>query len=239
MKLYDELIIKFNQLVPNNQEKKLELDDAWEEVSDRSMILRSDMAFELGADRLPGIGLTLITGSDEFVLKDNITLIGEDISKLEGDAPYARIAIVKVDDEAMGEGNILYKAIRNLEFTKYHFYPEGFMIRVSSTKQRESVRVSKEALKKGLSFAKTGTMLINAFKKQPNVKAVKVIYITDPDFDYASLRTIGYDADDITQAIDHILKNVPMDCKACSLQKICDEIEGLRELHFQGNITNE
>lgn len=239
MKLYDELIDRFRHLVTDTNARKLSLDDNWPEVSDRSMILRSDMAYELGAERLPGIGITLVTGSDEFVTEDNVTLVGEDLSKLTMDSPYARIAIVKVDDEAMGEGNILYKAIRNLEYTKYHYYPEGFMIRVSSTKQRESVRISKEALKKGLSFAKTGTMLINAFKKQPNVKAVKVVYITDPLFDYEALRKIGYDADDITSTIDHILKNVPMDCKACSLQKICDEIEGLREMHFQGNITNE
>jgi len=23
-----------------------------------------------------------------------------------------------------------------------------------------------------------------------------------------------------------------MDCKSCSLQQVCDEVEGLRELHF-------
>lgn len=239
MKLYDELIDRFRHLVTDTNVRQLSLDDNWPEVSDRSMILRSDMAYELGAERIPGIGITLVTGSDEFVTEDNVTLVGEDLSKITKDSAYARIAIVKVDDEAMGEGNILYKAIRNLEYTKYHYYPEGFMIRVSSTKQRESVRISKEALKKGLSFAKTGTMLINAFKKQPNVKAVKVVYITDTLFDYEALRKIGYEADDITSTIDHILKNVPMDCKACSLQKICDEIEGLREMHFQGNITNE
>ncbi len=239
MKLYDELIDRFNRLVADDIKRELSLDDDWAEVSDRSMILRSDMAYELGAERLPGVGITLVTGGDEFVTEDKVILIGEDLSKLTKDTPYARVAIVKVDDEAIGEGNILYKAIRNLEYTKYHFYPEGFMIRVSSTKQRESVRISKEALEKGLSFAKTGTMLINAFKQQPNVRAVQIVYITDPKFDYEALKTIGYDADDITSTIDHILKNVPMDCKACSLQKICDEIEGLREMHFQENITNE
>ena len=36
----------------------------------------------------------------------------------------------------------------------------------------------------------------------------------------------------LTKAIDHIFKNVIMDCQACSLQEICDEVEGMRELHF-------
>ena len=29
-----------------------------------------------------------------------------------------------------------------------------------------------------------------------------------------------------------MLKDVNMDCGSCGLQEICDEIEGLREMHF-------
>lgn len=239
MKLYDELINRFAVLLPKAGVQKLGLDKDWALGSDRSMILRSDMAYELGSDRLPGIGLTLVTANEELVNDDEIILLGDDLADIKKDSPYARVALVKVDEEAIGEGNVLYKAIKNLEYTKYHFYPEGFMIRVSSTKQRESVRISKEALEKGLSFAKTGTMLIDVFKKQPNVKAVKIIYITEPSFNYEALKTIGYDAEDVTSTIDHILKNLPMDCHACSLQKVCDEIEGLREMHFAKSVTNE
>ena len=39
-------------------------------------------------------------------------------------------------------------------------------------------------------------------------------------------------ADGITEAIDHISKNVVMNCSSCSLQKVCNEVEGLKELHF-------
>ena len=31
---------------------------------------------------------------------------------------------------------------------------------------------------------------------------------------------------------NHALKDVNMDCGSCGLQEICDEIEGLREMHF-------
>ncbi|MBQ0071945.1 MAG: hypothetical protein KBS81_08885, partial [Spirochaetales bacterium] len=116
--------------------------------------------------------------------------------------------------------------------------PEGFMMRVSSSKNKESVRVGKEALRKGLSFSSTGSLLIAAFKKNPVVEEVKVIYITRENFDYKTLETLTLDAEDITKAIDHIFKNVQMDCNVCSLQKVCEEVEGLRELHFQQNKTN-
>ena len=29
-----------------------------------------------------------------------------------------------------------------------------------------------------------------------------------------------------------IMKNLIMDCKACNLKEVCDEVEGMKELHF-------
>ena len=38
--------------------------------------------------------------------------------------------------------------------------------------------------------------------------------------------------DDIRKEVDHISTSAIMDCNACNLQQVCDEVEGLRELHF-------
>jgi hypothetical protein len=43
------------------------------------------------------------------------------------------------------------------------------------------------------------------------------------------------EVDTITNAFDHILKNVIVDCAVCPLEIICDDIEALRELHFDVN----
>ena len=107
--------------------------DTWPQVSDRSMILRSDMAYELGGEGFPTIGGTIVTASEELVPGDGITLLGPDLPKIERDVPYGRIALVRVGEEAMGEGQALYNAIRALEYTRYHFYPEGFMMRMSAS----------------------------------------------------------------------------------------------------------
>lgn len=204
----------------------------WEDVSDRTMILRSEMAYELGGEQLPAIGCTIITADEKLADTDGITLLGEDLPKISRDVPYARVAVVRVDEGTLGEGEALYKAIRTLEYTRYHFYPEGFMMRVSTSKQMESVRIGSAALKRGLDFTKTGNRMISAFHKNPAVKAVRLYYVTQADFDYKTLERYVREAEDITGAIDHILKNLPMDCGVCSLQKVCDEVEGLRELHF-------
>lgn len=241
MKLYDETIERMEALFTSFPVTRLKTDETlWPEVSDRSMILRSDMAYELGSGVLPGFGCTLITTDASLVGESSISLCGENLDSIHEDSPYARISIVKVNGEMIGEGDALYSAIRKLEYVRYHHYPEGFMMRVSSSKNKESVRVGKEALKKGLSFSSTGSLLIDAFKKNPVVEEVKVIYVTRPDFNYKALETLSLDAEDITKAIDHIFKNVQMDCNVCSLQKVCEEVEGLRELHFaQGARKNE
>ena len=35
----------------------------------------------------------------------------------------------------------------------------------------------------------------------------------------------------ITGALNHILDDVDMDCKACEWKPVCDEVEGLKEMH--------
>lgn len=205
----------------------------WRDVSDRTMILRSEMAYELGGEQQPAIGCTIITADEKLAAADEITLLGQDLPQINGDVPYARVAVVRVDEETLGEGEALYQAIRTLEYTRYHFYPEGFMMRVSASKQKESVRIASAALKKGLDFTKTGNRMISAFHKNPAVKAVRLYYVTQEGFDYKTLAAYVREAESITEAIDHILKNVPMDCGTCNLQKVCDEVEGLKELHFK------
>lgn len=230
MKLYDETIRKVRTLLSG---RKLPPDaTGWPSVSDRSMILRSNMAYELGGGSLPALGVTLVTASRELVPGDRVNLIGPDLPEIDADLPFARIALVRVGEDTLGEGRKLYRAIRNLEYTRYHFYPEGFMLRVSSSKRRESVRIGKEALKKGLNFARTGSQMITSFHSHPEVEAVQIWYVTAKDFPYKELDALSREGEKITGTLDHMMQNLVMDCGVCGLKQVCDEVEGLRELHF-------
>lgn len=75
--------------------------------------------------------------------------------------------------------------------------------------------------------------MISTFRGNAAVKVVHIYYVTSLEFDYKALETYAKEAESITKTIDHILKNAIMDCGTCSLQKVCDEVEGLRELHFR------
>lgn len=122
MKLFDETIIKLQTLLESEESRELPFGDTnWPEVSDRSMILRSDMAYELGGEGFPAVGCTLITANEKLVPEDAVTLIGRDLPEIGKDVPFARIALVRVAEDTLGEGQALFQAIRNLEYTRYHF----------------------------------------------------------------------------------------------------------------------
>lgn len=233
MRLYDETIKKMQALLKGEENRALPVGDTgWPEISDRSMILRSDMAYELGGEGLPAVGSTLITAEASLVPTDEITLIGRDLPEISGDVPYARIALVRVSEDMLGEGQALYNAVRALEYTRYHFYPEGFMMRVSASRQKETVRIGKDALRRGLDFTKAGNRMLAAFRKNASVEAVHLYYVTKEAYDHKALERCAREAERITRTIDHIFESAVMDCGTCGLQKVCDEVEGLRELHF-------
>jgi CO dehydrogenase/acetyl-CoA synthase beta subunit len=106
------------------------------------------------------------------------------------------------------------------------------MIRASADSHREQVRVSKEAVRKGISFEQVGNLYIKEYKKDPNVLAVRVIFITADDADYAEMKKDAGMVRNITRTLSKIIEGMATDCRSCGLKEICDEVEGLRELHF-------
>jgi hypothetical protein len=106
------------------------------------------------------------------------------------------------------------------------------MVRMSPEHYREQVRVSKQALKKGISFRSIGASYIKAYKKDPNVLNATVIFSTLPGLDYKTMKDYAKKSSDITNTLTHILEGLPTDCSVCALKDICDEVEGMKELHF-------
>lgn len=234
MKLYDETIKEWLKILDSLQGRELDVKkgEDWKDIGNANMILRSDMAYELGGNHLPALSGMTLTADTSLVPRDEVLLYGKDLGEIHEDTPYARLAVLRVKEDSMGEGNALYQAIRKMEYTKYHLNPEGFMMRISAASQREMVRVGKTALEKGLGFEQIGKLFLQSYRKNPQVEAVKLVFITLSDFPYEELEIYIKKAEEITKAIDHILKNLSMDCNVCSLKQICDEVEGMKELHF-------
>ena len=106
------------------------------------------------------------------------------------------------------------------------------MTRASALSMREQLRVSKKAVKSKVSFADLGNALIDEYLKNPIVKSVQVIFITEFD-DFHALLMLADKIKSTLSALNHILDNVIFDCSTCNLKPICDEVEGMKELHMK------
>lgn len=233
MKLYDSVITTTKEQLKPLTPKVWHYDEkkAWPDAEVSELVLQRDAAYELGGSGQPAVNFTCVTTDEHLIEQNQVFLYGPDLRELKKDAPYARIALLRTaqlgdDDEEA------YKAIRNMEFVKYHVFPKGYMFRISSGDFREQVRVSKAALRKGISFRNVGFDFIRQYLKNPNVLQVQLIFVTDSQAPYKLFQDSARKSADITRTLTHILDGMPTDCSSCSLKPVCDEVEGMRELHF-------
>ena len=231
MNLYDKHIEEYFQLL--KAADKIASTSPWPEASKSDIIMRSDMAYELGGGTKQALSGLCITEDENLVPKDQAFLLGPDLNAISEDCDFARIAFVRVAPDSLGEGDQMYKNIRAIEYVRYHVRPSGYMLRVSSANSREPARVSKDALEDSLDFSNVAKQYFDCYHKNKLVEAVHLYFVTDPSFDYKALKALCEKNEAITRTIDHALKDLNMDCSTCADKEICDEIEGIKELHFQ------
>ena len=237
MVLYNSIIEGIPELLGQTAPKRYAYDpaQAWPDAGAFELVMLRDAAFELGGSGTQAVNFTCVTSSPKLVDRDEIVACGPDLQQLRGDHDYLRISILRVGDiESDDEDDTeqAFRAVQALDFVKYKVFPKGYMLRTSSDNDREQVRVSKAALQSGISFARVGASFIRQYRRDPNVLAAKVIFVTAPDADYAGARRCAKDVRNITLSLSQILKGMPTDCGSCSLKPICDEVEGMKELHF-------
>lgn len=228
MKLYDRLIGQIKNLLPENGKRFSYSEPTLKIKKDNSILLLKETAYELGGSQKPCVSTVAVSGSMKF---DNCTyLYGKDIPEIRSDCCFGKIVFLEIED--IGEEQSAFNKIKELERLKYSFCPDGFMTRASAFNMREQIRVSKKAVKNGVTFSDYGSSLIKAYLEFPTVKSVQIIFITDFDrFD--ELGMICDKVRQTTDALNHILDNVLLDCNTCNLKSICDEVEGMKELHMK------
>ncbi|MDE5984540.1 MAG: carbon monoxide dehydrogenase [Eubacterium sp.] len=232
MILYNQLIDQIKNLLPPCEKcfdyKKTSL----KQGDKNSILLLKDTAYELGGSQKPCISTMAVTSSMQF--DNSICLYGKDISEIKEDTAFAKIVFLEI--EAIDEESAFDK-IKELELVRYNYCPEGFMTRASALSMREQLRVSKKVVKKGITFADYGSALLQEYLKNPIVNSVQIIFITQFD-KFDELLMLADKIKSTTSALNHILDNVIFDCSTCNLKEICDEVEGMKELHMK-KVKNE
>ncbi|MCF0130346.1 MAG: carbon monoxide dehydrogenase [Pseudobutyrivibrio sp.] len=236
MRIYDETIATelalLEQFSPSYVTVDVNSIEPWPDGGNNDMIFGSDMAYELGSGSLFAVSEQMMTVRSDFVSGNSIEVYGPDLTDISSNISYGKIVLLKVKEDSFSSDDKTYDQIRAIQYTRYHIHPLGYMSRVSATSLREQVRVSKSAVSDKISFNHVGRMIIDAYSKYPQVKAVRVIFITRDDFDYKALGELAKQSEHITSALDHVLKDATMNCNSCNIKEICDEVEGMRELHF-------
>ena len=230
MKLYEECIQRTEKALDGLAHIVVKPEYGWPDEGKNQLIFQDETAYELGGQGKPALSMTLFTDAE---FDDSIEIYGNDLEKITGDCAFARLAIVSVEDETLGTGNTLYQNLCRVEYVRYHLNPEGYMMRISPKDQREGVRVSKAALASGLSFAKVGSAFLSAYHRIPCVKHVRLIFMTQESVPIEELTLIAQRSKEITTALDHLVKNVKMDCQTCGLKKICAEVQEMCAEEFK------
>ena len=233
MKLYDSIIHQTLEILQSAE--SVSLPDAgdrkWKDTGESELIWQKDAAFELGGGGNPSVNYTCVTTSG-IIPCDEILCCGPDLPQIRSDLPFARIVLLETEDlQETQDTEKAYDAIREIEYVRYHVFPAGYMVRVSALTNQEQVRVSRAAIKAGISFRHIGYAYIRKYRKIPAVKHVRVIFVTDRAV-VEKLLPLAGKVDDITKTLTHILDGLPTDCGHCSMKSVCDEVDGMREMHL-------
>lgn len=201
---------------------------AWTMVPVQPLILEQEKRMELGRPPNPGVEYTLMTG-EELSGGNLVRIIGPDLQDITGRGGcFGEIVLLKVEGL---DGADLFSQIKRLEHMKYKMAFDGYMARISAEQHRKNIRVGKEAYKRGISLEKVGYATINAYLKNPAIKGVQVIYLTEDAGYFARLTGLAKKTADVTNAMNKLKDYFTMDCRHCGLKPICDTVEGMRELH--------
>lgn len=232
MKIYDSVIEKTLSLLGKaSREFPYLAGETPEEGSRNELVLQRDAAYELGGGSLASINYTAVTNRADLVPQDEICVYGPDISEIKSDCGFARIALLRTEDvDSLGE-QANYEIIKNIENKKYMVSPRGYMLRASALSNREQVRVAKYAVKQGLSFEQVGSLFIKKYHEDKRVLAAKIIFVTLESAPFPQLDRLATTTGEITSALNHLISDLKMDCHSCEWKPVCDEVEGLKELH--------
>ncbi len=227
MRLYNNLINEIKETL--SIAKILSTSNKVLNTSDKnSVIFLSDTAFELGGSQKDCVSSLAVSSDIEF--SNSVHLLGNDLNKITTDSPFAKFVFIQVED--FGDEQNTFDKIKELEALRYHLSVDGFMTRASALNMREQIRVSKKTVKSGVTFADYGNTLLQEYLKFSYVKSAEIYFVTDFD-DFEKLNSVAKKISKTTSALNHIFDNIMFDCSTCNLKEICDEVDGLKELHLK------
>ena len=196
--------------------------------SNPGIILRSDTFAELGNPAEGSTGFILWTEDPSRVHDGRISLIGPDITELEGSSqPFGQVIMLG--------GQKLNPALQDKieEYQHISDHLEGYMVRSSS----RSIwgRISRKAAAKGFDLQTLGRALMIVMKSGiPEIESMEIVFVTSSKSDIQELDTIAETVESIRK---DIIKEYwkekgydlecDLDCNSCNYRETCDDIKDI------------
>ncbi len=231
MKIYDGIIKETKKLLSKSSCKTYTYGSSnlWDKTNKNEVILKSDVSVELSSNTLKGASYVMFTTSSDVEVKDEVVVIGKDISQLQSKSvPFGKVVVIKLKDI---DEETVYTKLKDLERLKFRLKLQGYMLRASTSANKECVRISKNSVDKGIDFFKIGNAFISEYKQYDFVESVTIYYITENENIVDELCKYAQKTKEITDAMNNIFDDLELDCHSCTIKEICDEVEGIREQH--------
>lgn len=104
MKLYDKDIACVMQNIKAYGEcRRLDNNAHWKMNDKEKLVLRSDMAYELGGGMNEAVSALAFTTDKAVVDTDGVYLIGDDMTSIDKDIPYARLTFIRLKENVLDD----------------------------------------------------------------------------------------------------------------------------------------
>ena len=215
----------------------------WPAAEKNPFIMERDTALELGGYPKESVNLILSSSQmDEFwgregaetrlILNFDPTKSGEirDLvgSDQENHLSFGKIIFLQTEELA---DDAVYDFQQAVQLADMRLKLEGVMTRSSSRQYQVNLRVGRQAAGAGLGLDAMARTIRDHFLQVPHVKDAAVILLAGDSPVYKQLLPIAERIKDVTVALNTMFDGIDMDCGSCNLSEICDEVEGLREMH--------
>lgn len=201
---------------------------AWPRQKDQ-MIFAKETACDFGPAGVPSISLLLLTGQSKLVEDGAITLIGPDIPECKGrEMAFGKIVLVQgvgFDDDN------LYKRYQQMNLQRFDLGLQGCVPRAVPQKNREWLRIGKDAMAAGFDFETLGTELYRQLHTLEYVQAAETVFITSGEQDVEVFESLSQRLGKAVFALNKMTEHLAYDCDECDCRDVCNEIDGLRRMH--------
>lgn len=231
MNIFDGYIKETLQILDTYEMKPLEKQGALLGLVKRpSFLMDKDTAVELGG--YPKESVNLIVGTSDMEIEDGIFVIGDVSLDNKTHVSFGKAVLIQTEDFPDEK---IYDFTQETLMTDTSLRFEDVMLRTSPKHYYTNLKVSKKAMANGFSFDKMAETVQAEFKKISGVKKVMVVLFAGNSPIYKQLLPIAENVKDVTVTLNHIFDGIDMDCGSCAWSDLCDEVEGLRELHKRKN----